>query len=614
MTPLLQDIVHKVATGSGARLLRIGLAVLAVIALIVGFNWRCYRNLAQPEAMDQAQLARNLAEGKGFTTQHLRPFSIYLVKEHNLSRMETLPAERRNDPAQIKGPHPDIANPPLYPLALAGLMKVLPLNHDSQKERPFWYSDGQFLRHQPDFIISVFNQLLLLTAVALTFFLARRLFDAPVAWTSAGMLFMADVLWKFSISGLSTLLLLVLFLGLAWMLVKLEAESRVETPAAGKLLAWAALAGVLLGLGMLTRYSFGFLFIPVFVFVLVFAGRVRVPAVALLTVLFLALVLPWVARNLSVCGEPFGTAGYALLENSAYFPGHRLERSLTPDFSQVGLAPLWWKFFINARQVLLNDLPRLGGTWITGFFLVGLLLGFRNPALSRLRYWLLGALVTLLVAQSLVRSATAEEFPDIHSENLLVLLLPLVLIYGVALFYMLLDQLTLPLLVLRYVVIGGFCALISLPMVFNFLPPKPSPVAFPPYYPPTIQTIAGWMRENELIMSDIPAAVAWYGNRQSVALTLDAQNEFYALNDYLKPVKALYFTPVTLDAKFLSQWVRPGGDRSWGMLIMSAMTKEELPPRFPLSKSPRLPQQLFEQLFLSDWERWMKPEGSSSKP
>lgn len=610
MTPLLQDIVHKVATGGGARIVRIALAVLAILTLIVGYNWRSYRNLAQPEAMDQAQLARNLAEGKGYTTQYLRPFSIFLVKRHNQTRVESLPAEQRTNLAQIKGPHPDLVNPPVYPLVLAGLMKVLPMHHDSQKERPFWYSDGQFVRHQPDFLITVLNQMLLLAAVLLTFFLARRLFDAPVAWLSAGLLIVAEVLWKFSVSGLSTMLLLVIFLGLVWMLVRIEAESRNEAPSTQKLLLWAALAGLLLGAGMLTRYSFGFLIAPVLVFVLVFAGRVRFPAAAVLTVVVLAIVLPWVARNLSVSGTPFGTAGYTLLENSAYFPGHKLERSLTPDFSQVGLTPLWWKFFMNARQVLLTDLPRLGGTWITGFFLVGLLVGFRSPAISRLRYWLLGTLVTLLFVQSLIRTATADDFPDIHSGNLLVLLLPLVVIYGVALFYMLLDQLTLPMLAVRYVVIGAFCALLSLPMLFNFLPPKTSPVAFPPYHPPTIQTVAGWMRENELVMSDVPAAVAWYGNRQSVALTLDVQNEFYTLNDYFKPVKALYLTPITLDAKFLSQWVRPGGDRSWGMLIISALTKEELPPRFPLSKSTRLP----EQLFLSDWERWIKPATDETPP
>jgi len=604
MISQIQNIIHQVEVGIGARLLRICLALLTVLLLIVGYNWRAFHNLAIPEAMDQAQLARNIAEGKGYTTQFIRPFSIFLLKSHNKARMETLPAELRSDLAQIKSPHPDLANPPVYPMLLAGLMKVVPMQHDALKERPFWHNDGRFVRYQPDFIIGVLNQLLLLVAVVLTFFLARRLFDAPVAWLSAGLLLVTEVMWKFSVSGLSTMFLMVIVLGIAWLLLQFEAESRAAAPSTRRFIRLAASLGLLLGIGMLTRYAFGFLLVPVLVFVLILARSARAPVVLVLMGTFLVIVLPWVARNLAVCDAPFGTASYTVFENSAYFPKHQLERSLNPDFSQVGPKPLWQKFFINARQVVLTDLPRLGGTWITSFFLVGLLIAFRNPAISRFRYWLLGALGTLLLAQTLGRTATSDDLPDINPENHLVLLLPLILIFGVSLFSILLDQLVLPFKALRYVIISAFCALCALPLIFTFLPPRPSPISFPPYDVFSIQTLAGWMREPELIMSDVPWAIAWYGNRQSVSLTLDAQEEFFTLNDYIKPVKALYLTPVTLDARFLSQWIRPGGDRSWGMLVLSALTKEQLPPRFPLSKATQLP----EQLFLSDWERWSKPE------
>ena len=118
------------------------------------------------------------------------------------------------------------------------------------------------------------------------------------------------------------------------------------------------------------------------------------------------------------------------------------------------------------------------------------------------------------------------------------------------------------------------------------------------------------MAPHELMMSDAPWAVAWYGNRQAAWLTLDVQGEFYTLNDYIKPVQALYLTPVSLDARFLSQWVRGASERSWGELIIGSMTKEELPRGFPLIKSYRLP----EQMFLSDWERWLKPDGTPANP
>ena len=52
----------------------------------MGYNWRAFKNMATQEAMDAAQLARNIAQGKGYTTLFIRPFSIYLVKKHNLER------------------------------------------------------------------------------------------------------------------------------------------------------------------------------------------------------------------------------------------------------------------------------------------------------------------------------------------------------------------------------------------------------------------------------------------------------------------------------------------------------------------------------------------------
>jgi hypothetical protein len=80
-------------------------------------------------------------------------------------------------------------------------------------------------------------------------------------------------------------------------------------------------------------------------------------------------------------------------------------------------------------------------------------------------------------------------------------------------------------------------------------------------------------------------------------------SDFYKLNDYIKPVSALYLTPRSLDAKFLSQWARGGTESSWGGLIISSLNRDALPIRFPLIKSFRLQ----EQLYLTDWERWLRP-------
>jgi hypothetical protein len=124
--PSVQELIHRFEQGGG-RAPRIVFAVLVIGILMLGYNWRGFRNLGTQEAMDAAQVGRNLAEGRGFTTQFVRPISIYLVKKHNQDRMQPTAEDTSPDYAQLEGLHPDLANPPVYPLVLAGLMKVLPL-------------------------------------------------------------------------------------------------------------------------------------------------------------------------------------------------------------------------------------------------------------------------------------------------------------------------------------------------------------------------------------------------------------------------------------------------------------------------------------------------------
>jgi len=88
-----------------------------------------------------------------------------------------------------------------------------------------------------------------------------------------------------------------------------------------------------------------------------------------------------------------------------------------------------------------------------------------------------------------------------------------------------------------------------------------------------------------------------------MSLTLNAKSEFFAVNDDLKPVKGLYLTPVTMDAHFLSQWVR-AGESGWGTFVLNPLMKYPVPSYFPLRELA--PGYLPEQMFLTDWPRWNK--------
>jgi hypothetical protein len=144
----------------------------------------------------------------------------------------------------------------------------------------------------------------------------------------------------------------------------------------------------------------------------------------------------------------------------------------------------------------------------------------------------------------------------------------------------LLGQVFLPIRELRFVVIGCFCALACLPMVFTFLPPKGYPITWPPYFPPYIQTAAGYAKENELTMSDIPWSMAWYGNVQSLWLTLNAQ-DLVDITDYQKRVQVLYLSRRMLDRPFYTGWIEEN-ESYWGNVILQAIAGvSQDPTRWP---------------------------------
>jgi hypothetical protein len=603
--PIIQDSIHKLEVAGGTRFLRIGLATLAVIGATVFYNFRCFRNMGSQEAMDSAQLARNIATGKGYTTYFIRPFSMYLIQRQNSKRMPAGTPLRQV--SRIDTRHPDISNAPVYPYVLAGLMKVLPFKYPlSERQLPQWLQ--RTAHYQPETVISIFNQLLFFVIIVSTFFLARRLFDNATAWLSVALLFGADIMWRFSMSGLSTMLLLVIFSAIVWCLILIEETVREGNRGLISLIVLSLFLGIACSLGMLTRYSFGWMVIPITVFLVLLPRRdiplpgaqqlgreifvpSRVFVVSIPIIVFLLLTVPWIIRNYHLSGVPFGTGSYFLYDGTAIFPENKLDRSLNPEFPTFNtqwLTVVAQKVFNSTRNILENDILRLGGGFIAMFFFIGLLIPLNNPGPSRLRWFLVGSLPVLILVQALGRTHLTDDSPDINMENLLVLLAPFVIIFGVQFFWMILGQLQLPFRELRFVVIAGFCIITCLPLLFTFLPPKPSAVVYPPYFPPYIQRAASFVNQQELSMSDIPCAMAWYGNVPSILLT-EGTDAFATIDELQKSIDALYFTQATLNRRFLSEWMQPG-DNAWGTLLLQcSATVREADPIWPKEVRYQIP-------------------------
>mgnify|MGYP001194771689 CR=1 FL=1 len=612
-----QEYINSIEEGKGAKLIRIAVLLLMLVGASLVYNINFTRNFTAPEAMDSAQLARNIAQGNGFKTQFIRPVAIDMLRQTgNLTNEE------------LKESFPDITHPPLYPLLLAGWMKLMPFKFEID------LNNSESKRYQPEILIYLFNQILFFLALLQVFRLGEKLFDNLVAWCSSLVFMGSELYWQFSSSGLSTMLLLVLFLALMKALVRFEEEASlpltkgIEVKFSGRLFYITCWIGALVGLGCMTRYGFGLLVIPMVVFIAWFAVRFRWRSILFALLSFIIVISPWLGRNIYLSGNLFGTSGLALYAQTYEFPEDTIERTLFFEPNElsearssgvtvlkqgvadrVGFWSIADKLSRNMRHLLLTDLPRFSGGWFAVICLIGLAVPFRNKRLHRLRIFLLLSLVILAIGQALGRThlsnaettltelirrplgqfGLAELAPNLSGDNLIVIIGPVSFLFGVGLFFSLLDQWKVNLPEMRLASGGLIVLASSLPLLLSFVLPKPYPLADPPYHPARIQYLKSIPKEHgleelkpeNLFMSDLPWAVAWYGNQDSVWLTRSVQPDFYLINDGFRPIRALYFTEMTTDQRYVSRVFAPNIS-NWERFVLAIQLNKYLPDGFPL--------------------------------
>jgi len=234
---------------------------------------------------------------------------------------------------------------------------------------------------------------------------------------------------------------------------------------------------------------------------------------------------------------------------------------------------------------------------------------FRNRSLRRLRVFLLmtfavfalgqalgrthlsaanGTLAELL-ARSLGQGAPVTAASGVNGENLLAILGPVSFLFGAGLFFSLLDRWKVDLPEMRLAASTGLIVAASLPMALSFLLPHPYPIANPPYHPARLQYLrsvpaehgSAEIKQDDLLMSDIPWAVAWYGNQNCVWLTRTVNPDFYTLYEQFQPVSALYFTEATTDQRYTS-WLLNANKLNWERFMLAFQMNGDVPDGFPL--------------------------------
>lgn len=591
-----QDLVHALEMGSARRWMQRWLVAMFVVAIGGVYLLREAKNFSNPEAMDLGQLGRNLASGRGYTTRLIRPLSFHLLQER---------AKDTGQPQEgiLKKPLPDLHNPPVYPAMLAAVFKVVP-----ERFRTGLTSDPFRQRPWPETLVTLLNLAWLGLGAWWTWRLGSRWFDWEVGLMAAAVYAGTELLWRMSSNGLPAPFLMVLVLALADILTRLDQSGSPLSPGIvppiARPLRLAAFAGLVVGIGFLTRYAFGFLIVPAVAWMFITHVR-RWLVVPTFLVAFALVVSPWLARNHHLSGRLLGTASSAFLSGTESFPESWLERHLRqPPEPPNLLSEVRVKFSVNAADLLRNAVPRLTGNWTFFLFVSGLLLPFRTDRLRRLRWFTLGGLGVFFVAEALTRTHWATLVPDANESAHMVLMTPLVLLFGMSFFFSLLGSTEFGHPVLRGLCVGGSWVVLSLPLLTSILPPRTYPMVLPAYRPDIIQEVSGYVRPDELMASDIPWAVAWYGDRDCLwlphAVRSKDREDFLSVTDFERHVAALYLSPFTSEEPLR----RVGtGEFVWGRFYLDAVVNRNLPRGFPLIDAYQGSAERG-HLFLADRKRW----------
>ncbi len=562
----IQDTLYSLEMGGGRIWIRRGLVLLCVLGLSLWYFVSQCRGLARPEAMESAQIAREMARGNGFSTLHLRPQSLALLRE----KLPTNGAFQR---------FPEIHQAPLYPAVLSFWFRLT---------QPEWKSDQDKIKeplYGPDRVIAFFNLGCFLATVLLLYLLGSRLFDEKVGALSAGVFVVTDLAWQYAFSGLSTSWTMLLLTGMGCCFC--EALRSEEEEQDGKAIGWMAGMSILMGLAILTRLSLIWILIPTLGVVAV-TMRTRLVSLAILLGVVGIFIGPWLIRNSGVSGHFLGAWGISTVPVSFE----------TRAFQATGIEQAGKRLAVRLLQGGSTLVQRqgilLGGSFAALLFWAALLHRFRRPRIRIFRAWLLLTAFFVTFGGAIVQPS--PEALDVW--NLLFLLFPGFILMGAGFFFVLLDRMEWEYPFLNTAGIGLFVLLNATPLVLTLAPPREAPMQYPPYFPPLIQIASSWFQKSEVLMADLPEGVAWYGDRYSMDLPLTLK-EFYQIHDFLVPnLGGVLLSPVTSEMKWSEQGQSPEW-REWGILLK----RMGVPEGFPFTSGSSL----FGEgayFILSDRPRW----------
>lgn len=488
-----------------AVLIRRLLFFVLLFSLVFFYLILSFQGLTSTRGIDQAQIGREIARGNNFTTKMIRPAAVWQAQKKDSGEIEL---DRFYD----------TYHSPLNPFLNAAVLKMVG-GDDFDK---FQMEPGGSNIYQLDRVIAAISVFCFLVAIGVNYLLISRIFDVRIAGVTALLMALCDLMWSFSKTGLPQMLMLLLFsCALFFIYRALEASVENRMSIGSVLVAAVFLALLALAHWLSIWVTVGFIIYAAFFF--------RPKGVTGLAVLGILLIfsLYFIGKNLEWTGSPAGTAGLTLYGGLADSE-EGIMRTVDPSGETYTVLYNMNSLVISTTKNILlqaNQLyTNLGGIIAAPLFFFALLHPFKRASIANFRWiillmWIFGAIGMAIFGLS----ASATDANQLH-----ILFAPIMTAYGLAFLSILWSRLELPAGsgALRYghliiaVLISAGPLILTIPTSFrnsiSMSSGSGNPV-WPPYFPQAYSRILhNSTTESDIIFSDQPWAVAWYGDRHSI--------------------------------------------------------------------------------------------------
>ena len=487
-------------------IIRRSLFFLVLIILTLGNLFVLFRGLNSPQAMDQAQISREIARGNGFTTKMIRPVAYYQAQKAQNSSISFIGFQ-------------DTYHSPLNPLINAAVLKLIRADDPDA-----WQMGENEMVFPLDRVIATVSTLFFLMAIGVNYLLISRIFDVKIAGVCAILMLFCETFWNYSLSGLPQMLMLLLFscaIYFVYRAVEAAAEGRTSmTP--------AIIAGVFFTLLALTHWMTVWIALGYIIFAAIAFRPRGIIGLSVVVLLILAAVGP-ILRNQTITDSPFGTAFLTLYGGLGSGSESAVMRTTDLEAEPLVLDGLILKILRTTLLQATDIIPFLGGIIVAPLFFIALLHPFKRAAIANFRW----AILLMWVSAALGLAFFGISKNELDPNQLHLLFAPIMMAYGLAFISILWSRLdfvaTTPILRnVHHFVIIGICALpliLSLPSKVKIgmhLKDRGGVPHWPPYYAPALNSkkagLKGWITDKQITFSDQPWAVAWYADRISVWL------------------------------------------------------------------------------------------------